>query len=393
LYGKAIAYGVAERSIQQTYESAVMQSGAHEVLGQPKVTVLDYEMDGDLRAVVRFGVRPKFEVSYPKRASVSKLTHDVTDEEVEHDIEHVRDSEADLVPAEDAVQDDDFVLVDLQKLDPATGTPLVGQKREDVTFYLGDQRLRDHFRKPIVGAAPGATVRVTIPDDEGGEAVVYDLTVKEIKRKDLPELDDEFAKAVTKGAAETVSELRAQVRERLQDSWDRRSKELLETKLIETIVKANEIEVPESVIEMYLDAFVQEVRKNAGDSLPEGFNEDAYREARKDDAVHQARWMLIKDKIVDDEQLAVEESDRQAFFDKSASDGEVSADMLQKYYESIGLLGQLDQRLLTEKVIEFLLGKVKVVEKDRQAFEKEIEKDQKAIEKEIEKAAKKNKKK
>ena len=382
LYGKAIAYGVAERSIQQTYESTVVQSGDHQVLGQPKVTVLDYEMDGDLRAVVRFGVRPEFEVDYPKRAKISKLQHEVTDDEVNHDIDHIRDSEADLVPVEGAVEEDDFVLVDLQKLDPSTATPLIGQKREDVTFYLGDQRLRDEFRKPIVGATQGSTVRVTIPDDEGDDPVVYDLTVKEIKRKDLPEIDDEFVQTVTKGAAETADELRTQIRTRLQESWDRRSKEMLESKVVETIVEANQVEVPESVVEMYLDAFVDEVRKNAGDSLPPDFDEEAYRTAREDDAVHQARWMLIKDKIVADEGLTVSDEDRQAFFEKSASDGDVTSEMLQKYYESIGLMGQLDQRLLTEKVIDFLLGKMKVVEKDREAFEKEMEK-----------AAKKDKKK
>ena len=147
LYGKAIAYGVAERSIQQTYESAVMERGEHEVLGQPKITVLDYEMDGELRAVIRFGVRPDFEVSYPKRASVTKLQHEVADDEVDHEIEHLQDAQADLVPVDDKVLEDDFVLVDLQKLDPSTKTPLIGQKREDVTFYLGDQRLRDEFRK------------------------------------------------------------------------------------------------------------------------------------------------------------------------------------------------------------------------------------------------------
>jgi trigger factor len=383
LYGKAIAYGLAERSIQQTYESEVMQPGEHKVLGQPKITTLEYEMDGDLHAVIRFGVRPEFEVVYPKRASVSKLLHEVADDEVDHDIESLRDSEADLVPVDDKVGDDDFVLVDLQKLDPETGTPLIGQKREDVTFYLGDQRLREEFRKPLLGAAPGGTVRITIPDDEGGDPVAYELTVKEIKRKDLPELDDEFVKTATKGQAETVDQLREQVTKRLQNSWDQQSKELLETKVVETIVEANQIDVPESVIEMYLDSFVEEVRKNSGDSLPEGFDEDAFRESRKDEAIYQARWMLIKDKIVGDEDLAVADEDREKFFEKSASGGEISTDLLRQYYESInGLIEQLDQRLMTEKVIDFLLSKFKVVEKDRKAFEKEIEK-----------AAKKNKKK
>jgi len=286
------------------------------------------------------------------------------------------------MPVDDAVREDDFVLVDLQKLDPSTGAPLIGQKREDVTFYLGDQRLKGEFRKPLLGARPNGTVRVTIPDDAGGAPIAYELSVKEIKRKDLPDLDDDFARTASKGAAETVPQLRDQIRTHLQETWDQRSRELLEKKVIETIVEANHIDVPESVVEMYLDAFVEEIRKNSGEALPEGFDEEAYRAARRDEATHQARWMLIKDKIVADQYLKVDDADRTRFFEKSAADGEVTAEMLRKYYESVGIIGQLNQRLLTEKVVDVLLEKVKVVEKDREAFEKELEK-----------AAKKDKKK
>ncbi len=398
MYGRELAFGVAERSIQQTYESEVMQTGEHEVLGQPKITVLDYEMDGDLRAVIRFGVRPQFDVKYPKRESVSRLVHEVTEEEVEHEIEHLQESAADLVPVDgEPVGEDDFVLVDLQKIDAASGAPLIGEKREDATFYLGDKRLRPEFRDPIVGASVGDTVRVSIPpsvDDEDDTATAYQIAVKEIKRKDLPDLDDEFAAHVSGGQAETLEALRDQIRERLASNWQQRSRELFETKVVEKIVALNAIEIPESVVEMYLDAFVEELKKNRKEGLPEGFDEQAYRDARKDEAVHQARWMLIKDRIVEEHEMEVNDSERDAFFEKSAADGEVSSELLKQYYGSVsGLMERLDQRLLTEKVIDFLSDKFKVVEKDRTAFEKEMEKQAKKEAKEIEKEAKKEAKK
>ncbi len=402
MYGRELAFGVAERSIQKTYEDAVMEPGEHQILGQPKITVLDYEMDGDLRAVIRFGVRPTFEVKYPKRESISKLVHEVTSEEIDHEIEHLRESAAELVPVDDeAVGEDDFVVVDLQKLDPASGATLIGEKREDATFYLGDERLRPEFRQQLLGARAGASVRVTMSaseDDPHDVATVYQIAVKEIKRKVLPEIDDELAVAVTKGKVETLDELKAEIRTQLESSWKQRSREMFETKVVEKIVEHNKIEIPESVIEMYLDAFVEDLKKNHEGGLPEDFDEEAYRSARREDAAHQARWMLVKDRIVEDEKLTVTDADRDAFFEKSATDGDVTADLLKQYYSSVsGLQERLDQRLLTEKVIDFLSDTFKVVEKDRTAFEKEIEKEAKKeakeIEKEAKKEAKKNKKK
>lgn len=386
LYGRELAFGVAERSVQQSYEETVVKPGEHDVLGHPKITVLDYEMDGPLRAVIRFGVRPEFEIKFPKRESISKLIHVVTDEEVDHELEHLRESEAELVPVTGPVGAEDFVVADVQTVDASTGMPLIGQRRESATFYLGDERLKDEFKQPLVGASPGSTVRVTIPKSEESEAggpTVYDITINEIKRKELPDLDDEFASNVSRGRQETVEGLRAEVRERLQKNWDQRSSELLETTVVEKIVALNPIDVPESVVDMYLDAFVEDLRKNGEVELPADFDEEAYRERRREDAVQQARWMLIKDKLVGDEGMEVTEEDRAGFFDRSASEGGVSPEMLRQYYQSIGgLTERLDQRLLTEKVIAFLSDKFKLVEKDRKAFEKELEKQ-----------AKKNKKK
>ncbi len=376
LYGKALAFGVAERSIQQTYESAVMKPGDHDVLGHPKITTLDYEMDGDLHAVIRFGVRPEFEIKYPKRESLSRLVHVVDDDEVDHEIEHMREAHADLVPAEGTSQNDDFVLVDLQKLDPATQTPLIGEKREDVTFYLGDERLKEAFKSALVGVEVDQQVRVRLPAEDDDDApTVYSVTIKEIKRKDLPDIDDDFAHTVTKGSAETVDALRAEVRRRLQANWDQRSEELLESRIVDRIVELNPIDVPESVIDMYLDSFVDEIRRSREGQLPEGFDEQAYRDGRREEAVRQAKWMLVKDHIVTHEKIEIGAKDRDAFFDKSAKDGELSADLLRQYYESVsGLMDRLDQRLLTEKVIGVLREKFKLVDKDRKAFEKELEK-------------------
>ncbi len=83
MYGKTLAYGIADKSVQETYEDVVLNSDEHDVLGQPKITELEYEMDGDLHAVIHFGVRPEIVLQDLAGETVDTLVYEVTDEEVE----------------------------------------------------------------------------------------------------------------------------------------------------------------------------------------------------------------------------------------------------------------------------------------------------------------------
>jgi len=193
LYGDEVALELAERKIREALEQAVLEPGTYRVIGRPRVLRLDYKPDADLHAVLRFGVRPEFELKPLDQETIPHLVHQVTDEEVEEAIKRLQKEEAELVdlPADTPLGAEDYAVVDLQRLDEATGAPIIGEKEEGVSFFLDDPRLREELRQALLGKKAGETVRVDLPhgDEETGEpahAHRYEVRVRETKRRELP---------------------------------------------------------------------------------------------------------------------------------------------------------------------------------------------------------------
>ena len=397
MFGQAIAFQVAEQRVQEVYQEEVLEGGEHEVLGPPQLTKLDYEMDRDLDATIRFGVRPPIELKDLSSEEVTKLVHPVTDEDVQAEIERLLEREADLVPVEEAAGEEDHVTVDLQRLDDASGTPVIGEKEEGVAFFLNDPRLKDELKEALVGKRAGEAFRVNVPhegehdDDEAtspsglilppgttpskrSHTHPYQVTVKDVKRRDVPELDEAFIEEVTNGRAEDEAAFRQMVRKRLEEAWASRSREYLEAKIVERMVALHsDVPVPDAVTETYLDAFVEDVKGRSQGQLPVGFDESAFREANREEAEQQARWMLLRDQVVKDEGLETTDEDLDAYFEEQGSE-ELSAEILRRYYQSVpNLMDQVEQQVVNRKVFDALADRFKLVEKDREGLEQEIE--------------------
>jgi len=382
MYGKALAYGVAEQKVQDAYEE-FMDTSEYDILGRPTITKLEYDLDQDLDAVIRFGVRPDIELKDLSSEKVTKLVHEVTDEEVEEEIQRRLRREADLVPSEEPVGKDDYVTVDIQRLDDATGTPVIGEREEDVAFFMDDTNLKDELRDAILGKQTGDTFRVDIThegghhDEPGHEHVhthPYEVTIKETKRRELPELDEEFIKRITDDAASDEAGLREEIRKQLQNSWKQYSEDFLNESIVERMLELHPVPVPESVIDVYLDSFVEDVKRRNRGNLPAGFDEQAFRNANREEAEKQARWMLIRDKVIKEEGLEITDEDMEAYFNKLGQGEEMSPDTLRQLYASMpGLVDQLKQRMLSERVFSALEKRFEVVEKNREELEREIE--------------------
>ncbi|MDX1547251.1 MAG: trigger factor [Rhodothermales bacterium] len=387
LVGRELAYSLADQAVQRAYEEEVMQPGEHQVLGQPTITELDYEPDGDLRAVVTFGVRPQFELADLSEATVPVLTHTVSDDELEEAIQNFLTEQADLVPVEDeAAGPKDYVVFDVQELDAETRTPVIGKRDEDQALFLDDERLEDDpmmaaLRDALVGARPGDTVRFHFEHDAAHGEHTHAHThyfladVKEVKRRDLPELDDAFVEEATGGRITTVEAFRTDFRRQLDGMWERRRRELREAELMQAVREHNPIPVPPSAVEIVLDSFVEDVKRRNEGELPPNFREDVFREVNRVEAEQQARWVLLHDRIVEDAGLAVTDDDFAAFFEQEAKgDDDVSAEQLQQLYRQIPqLMDQLRQRLLSQKVFDWLAGQVTLEERDWETYRAELE--------------------
>ncbi len=388
MHGEAIGYAVAEEFVQDTFEEEVEESDEIEPLGQPEMTELDYEPDEDLRATIRFGVRPEVDLQDVSSEQISMLEHEVTEEDVEEEVERLRTEEADLLPMEgEPAGEQDFVNIDLQRIDPQTDTPIIGDKDEDLSFFLDDDRLKEELREALVGKKAGDTFRVELPKehpahghqgrqhDHGQEQRMYEVRVNDVRERDLPPFDEAFVRRVTEQEFEDPEAFREEIRRQLQDSFDEQSREMVQGEIIDKMLELHPVPVPESVIESYLDSFVKQVKEENDGELPEDFDEEHFRNRNRRDAEKQGRWMLIRDKIIEEEGIEVSDEELQAFFaDQAEGDDSVSAQQIEQFYRQMPrMMERVEQQVLSDKVYDLLIERFDVQTMTREELQEEME--------------------
>jgi trigger factor len=309
----------------------------------------------------------------------------VSEDDVEDEIERLRTREADLLPVEDEpAGDTDYVSIDLQRIDPQTDTPIIGDKDEDLTFFLDDDRLKEELREAIVGKEAGTTFRVRLPQapspqqgESSGEQEerLYEVRLNDVKRRDLPPVDSEFVRRVTEGDFDDPEAFRQEIRDQLEEAWSERSREMVQAEIVDTVLDLHAVPVPESIIEMNLDQFVQQVEQQNDGDLPDDFDEEAFRQRNRGDAEKQGRWMLIRDEIIEQYDLEASDEDVQAFFAEQAQgDDQVSTEQIEQFYRQMPqMMEQVKQKVLSDKVYDLLLDEMEVEEKSREEFEEEMQ--------------------
>ncbi|PQJ34666.1 trigger factor [Salinibacter sp. 10B] len=388
MHGEQIGYKVAQEFVQEAFEDEVEGNDDIEPLGQPTITELNYELDQDLHAVVRFGVRPEVDLQDVSSEQISMLEHEVTEEDVEEEIERLRTKEADLLPMEDEpAGEEDFVNIDLQRIDPQTDTPIIGDKDEDLSFFLDDERLKEELREALKGKKAGDTFRVELPQDPhdhdhgpGGhdhdhdeEERLYEVTVNDVKQRDLPPFDEAFVERLTEQEFSDPEAFRDEVRRQLEEQWDEQAREMVQGEIVDKMLELHPVPVPESVIETYLDSFVNQVEQENDGELPDDFDEEHFRNRNRRDAEKQGRWMLIRDKIIEEEDLEVTDEELQEFFADQAQGDEVSAQQIEQFYRQMPkMMDRVKQQVLSDKVYDLLIDRFDVQKKSREEFEEEM---------------------
>jgi trigger factor len=368
MYGKAIAIDVVDKMIQERFQEEVAAKDAYDIFGSPKMETLEYEPFGDLHAIINFGVRPEFELVDLSSEEVVKVTHEVDDEEVDEEIETHRQQHAELEPHEDPATEEDIVRCNLQRLDFSTETPVVGERQEDVPVSLASSDTLTELKKALLGVSKGDVVKATLPAPEPETVDVgprkYEITVTNVSRRNLPELDEAFIEHASNGQAKTLDELQEWMKGQLEERWKQAIKEDFESGLTKTVTRLVEFEIPTAAVDTYLDTLLAELKQQAN-QLPEGFDEEGYREAQRSNAEDAVRWQLIRDKIIADQEISVTAEDLDAEFEEMGRSRELSADVMRKVFEAYnpGGIQQMERHLIDRKVFDHLENSVKVVEK------------------------------
>jgi trigger factor len=239
------------RGLGAWYEQAIVEAGIAAV-GDPSLDLTELPDQGDpLNFSIEISVRPKARLGDYRGLEVGRREPEVTDAQVDAELEKLRDSVASLETVERAAQDGDFVVLDF--VGTVDGDPFEGGEARGYLLELGSDRLVEGFEQQLVGAAGGEEreVRVTFPEDYraehlAGREAVFAVTVKEVKEKRLPELDDELA--MEAGGFDTLDELRDDVRSRLRDVREREIDAEFREAAVDAAADAAELDLPQSLI-------------------------------------------------------------------------------------------------------------------------------------------------
>jgi len=250
--GRDAVLDEAVRDSIGSWYSAAIDAAAIVPIGEPELDMGDLPGQGQpLTFSIEIGVRPEARLGDYKGLEVGRRRPAVPDEEVEAEVERIRERAGRLETVERAAASGDFVVIDYRgTLD---GEPFAGGEGRDQMVELGSGRLVPGFEEQLAGASAGEqrTVRVTFPDDYGAEELAgndaeFAVTVKEVKTRELPAVDDELA---AEAGFDTLDELRTDIRERLAEADERRIEAEFRETVLDAAVEGATIDVPDALVE------------------------------------------------------------------------------------------------------------------------------------------------
>lgn len=362
LYGEAIEQEALDEVATDVYRKAMIERNIAP-LGAPSMVDMDFKRGDHFRFKIQYDVKPVIPLNKYKGIAVEKPIHKVTDEEIEAEIRHLRQSNSTTTEVQTVADAEHFVIGDAQELDDA-GTPIIGKRTAGARFYLADPAMIPEMKTALNSAAVGETYRAKFDSKHGDHSHTINLaiTVKKIEKIALPQFDEELVKKVSGGKTSSPEEFKKNMREELERYWTGQSEHRLEDAIAQELVKRHEFLVPESMVNTFLDAFVDDVRNRSKDKkLPKQFDEKKFREDSRDYATWQAKWMLLKERIAEAENIKVTEEELEKLAEVEAERIGVDKERLLEYYKasSAGT-----ERLLNEKLMAFLRSHAMVTEKE-----------------------------
>lgn len=268
MYGKEIFYeDAANALIPEAYEKALDEC-EEDIVSSPSIDVVQIEAGKPFIFTAEVALKPEVKLGKYKGVKIDKADTAVTDEEVDAEINKERENNARNIEVTDrAVKDGDMTVLDFEGF--VDGVAFEGGKGENYPLTIGSGAFIPGFEEQLVGAEIGkeVEVNVTFPEDYQaedlkGKAAVFKCTVKEIKEKELPELDDEFASEVSE--FETLAEYKADVKGKLEEKKAKEAKDAKEAAVIEAIVKDSDMEIPEAMLatqqRQMVDEFAQRIQ-------------------------------------------------------------------------------------------------------------------------------------
>ena len=368
-YGKSIFYDDAlDFAVQEEYPKSVEELKL-DVIDSPKISIGKFEEGEDIVITAEVEVMPEVELPQYKGIEVVKTEMKVTDEDVENELKSVQEKNSRIVEATDRpVQNGDFLTIDYAGF--VGEEQFEGGTAENQSLEIGSNSFIPGFEEQLIGKNKGeeVAINVTFPEeyqseDLKGKDAVFNVKIHEIKTKELPVMDDEFAKDVSE--FDTLEELKADTRKVLEQKALDQVKISNDNNVITKIVNDTNLEIPEVLIQREIDylgrTYEQQFRQqgfsgNEYDDLINNFV-NQYKESSRSQAEFNVKAELVLEALIKNEDILVSDEEFNEEVNKVAESYNVEEDRLEAFKESLiqSSKSYIDGTLKKRKIIDMLV--------------------------------------
>ncbi len=384
MYGPAVFYeDAANTLIQDNYPSAVDESGI-DIVSRPTIDVVQIEKGKSFIFTAEVAVRPEVKLGKYLGVQVTKIDTSVSDDEVAAELEKEREKNARTVTVTDrAVQNGDTAVIDFEGF--VDGVAFEGGKGENHPLEIGSHSFIDTFEDQLVGKNAGdeVDVNVTFPEqyqaaELAGKPALFKVKIHEVKAKELPELNDEFAQDASE--FDTLEEYKADLKKHLEEQKENDAKRTKEDEAIQKIIDKSSMDIPEAMLDTQCENMINEFAQRiaqSGLSMEQymqfsGLTLDKLKEQVRPEAETRIKSSLVLEQIAKDENIEVTDDEINAEVEKMAAAYGMEADKLKEYMgdsekESIA------RDLKVTKAVDLIMENVKERAKAKTKKEKEAE--------------------
>lgn len=370
MYGKGVFYeDAANELIPQAYAEALEECG-EEIVSQPSIEVTQIEEGKPFIFTAAVALKPEVSLGKYKGVQIEKISNEVTDEEIDAKINEERESNAREITVEDrAVKDGDMTVLDFEGF--VDGVAFAGGKGENYPLTIGSGAFIPGFEEQLIGAELNKEieVNVTFPEDYQaeelkGKAAVFKCTVKEIKEKELPDLDDEFASEVSE--FETMAEYREDVKKNLAEKKETEAKDKKEEAVIEAIIADAKMDIPDPMLETQQRQMVEDFAQRLsmqGLTLEQyyqftGLDNEKMLEQIKPTALKRIQSRLVLEAVAKAENMTTDDADYEKEVERLAEIYQMEKDKVKE------MLGEREKKelmldVLVKKAVDFVVEKAK----------------------------------
>jgi len=358
LYGEGIEYSSLEDIANDIFVKYIIENKL-DLMSKAAITDMDYKPKEKFTFKVEFEVMPDIKIDSFKGLELKKTRYVIADSRVEDEIQYHRLRNA-TNEIDGAALDDNYIItVDLQNLDDE-GNVIIGQTQKDLRIYLGNDKIFPEFKEGFKGIKEGEVRVIDSKNAEGGDKKVQ-VTCTKVEKVVLPEMNEEFFKKVTtKEDIKSEEDFRAEIKNEIQKIYNDIADRKLDNDTINEMIKSNDIPAPERYIDVIQNGMIDDYKRQfPKQQLPKDFSVEDFKKEKRVDAILQAKWYLIREKMIEDNKISAEEADYLKIAEENAGRYNIPADKLIEAYKENE---DVKMKILNDKVLDLILKNAKIEE-------------------------------